>query len=205
MNYKYTIAYPAEIVREKIDPYGILRLAGIVALVLFCGIAFAQKGSFEIRSASSRLFNGVYLASAHVDLELSDEALEALESGVVLPVKLRVELTRARRMWLDKEIATLEQHYQLSYQPISQRYVVKNLNSGEQDSFATLFSALSNLGRVVDLPIIDAALVRPSGRNQIALRMVLDQTILPTPLRILALWTDGYKLQSDWYVWKLEE
>lgn len=205
MNCDFTNDCQPEIARKKIDPSRARWLGSIVVLVFFCGIAVAQNGSFEVRSASSRLYNGVYFASSNVDLELSGKALEALESGVVLPVKLRIVLTRVRRFWPDKEIAMLEQNYQLSYQPISQRYVVKNLNSGQQQSFATLFSALSDLGRLVDLPIIDASLLKPRANYQIALRIVLDQAILPAPLRILAFWSDGYKLQSDWYVWKLNE
>ena len=49
--------------------------------------------------------------------------------------------------------------YELEYRPLSQRYIVRNLNSGDQDSFATLYSALNNLGRVQGLPVIDDALL----------------------------------------------
>jgi hypothetical protein len=174
-------------------------------LFLFSETALAKKGRFEIRTAETRLYNGVYLASARVDYDLSEEALEALESGVVLPINLRVELNRVRRWWPDKEVATLEQGYQLSYQSLSQRYVVKNVNSGEQDSFATLFSALSNMGRVVDLPVIDASLLKSDTKYEIAMRVVLDQNTLPGPIRFIAFWNSGFKLRSDWYVWKLSE
>ena len=181
------------------------RVGGLlVALVLSIGTASAQKGSFEIRNASTRLSDGVYLATARVEFELSDEALEALNSGVVMPIQLQIKLTRQRKLWFDNSIATLEQSYQLSYQPMSERYVIKNVNSGEQDSFATLFSALNTMGRVVDLPIIDQSILDPDAKYEIALRVVLDQTTLPGPLRLLAFWDGGFKLQSDWYVWNLE-
>jgi hypothetical protein len=181
----------------------ILTIGFSVTLFLCPETALAKKGRFEIRTADSRLYNGVYFASALVDYDLSDEALEALENGVALPINLRVELNRIRRWWPDKEVATLEQNYQLSYQALSQRYIVKNLNSGEQESFATLFSALSNMGRVVDLPIIDASLLNPQSNYEIRIRVVLDQNTLPGPIRILAFWSSGFKLQSKWYVWKL--
>lgn len=180
-------------------------IAFAATLFLFSGTALAKKGRFEIRTAETRLYNGVYFASARVDYDLSGEAIEALESGVVLPFNLRVELNRVRRWWPDKEVATLDQDYQLSYQLLSQRYIVKNLNSGEQDSFATLFSALSNMGRVVDLPIIDESLLRPGTRYEIRMRVVLDQSTLPGPIRFIAFWSSGFKLQSSWYVWNLSE
>ena len=147
----------------------------------------------------------MYFATARIDYRLSDDALEALDSGVALTVQLQIELTRKRRFWLDAGIATLRQDYSLSFQPLSDRYVVKNLNSGEQDSFATLFSALNNMGRVVDLPIIDASLLNPDANYEISLRAVLDQNTLPGPLRLIAFWSSGFRLDSDWYVWRLND
>ena len=177
----------------------------LIALTGVCSTASAKDGSFEVRSASSRLYNGVYFATARIDYRLSNDALEALDSGVALTVQLQIELKRQRRFWLDSEIATLNQDYSLSFQPVSDRYVVKNLNSGEQDSFATLFSALNNMGRIVDLPIIDAALLDPDANYEIALRAVLDQNTLPGPLRLIAFWSSGFRLASDWYVWQLSD
>ena len=184
----------------------IARVSGIsLSLILVVGVALAQEGLFEIRSASSRLYNGVYFVNARVDYGLSEEALEALQSGVALPIQLRIRLTKVRRFWLDGEIATLEQGYQLSYQPLSERYVVANLNSGEQDSFATLFSALNTMGRVVDLPVVDASILDPEVNYEIGMRVVLDQNTLPGPLRLLAFWSSGFRLESEWYVWNLSD
>ena len=165
--------------------------------------AYSKDQPFEIRSAESRLFQGVWFANALIDFRLSDEALAALDSGVVLTIELQIRLDRVRRFWLDKETAMLEQSFELSYQPLSERYVVRNLNSGEQDSFATLFSALNSMGRVVDLPIIDASLLDADEQYEIALRAVLDQNTLPGPLRLIAFWSSGFRLESDWYVWIL--
>ena len=189
------------------------RSAFFVAVLVGClgtltGIfntAFAKDGSFEIRSASTRLNGGVYFATARIDYRLSSDALAALDSGVALTVQLQIELSRKRRFWPDNDVATLSQAYSLSFQPLSDRYVVKNLNSGERDSFATLFSALNNMGRVVDLPVIDVALLDPDLNYEIALRAVLDQNTLPGPLRLIAFWSSGFRLASDWYRWPLND
>ncbi len=179
-------------------------LAALLALLAVVASPADAKGKpFEIRSASSRLTDGVWYATARIDYRLSDDALEALENGVTLTIQLQFEVNRIRRFWVDARIASLKQDYQLSYQPLSERYVIKNVNSGEQDSFATLFSALNNMGRVVDLPIIDASILDPQGRYEIAMRAVLDQDTLPGPLRLIAFWSEGFRLVSDWYTWKL--
>lgn len=179
-------------------------LAVVLALLaLTTSPVEAKDKPFEIRNASSQLTDGVWYATARIDYRLSDDALEALENGVTLTIQLQFEVNRIRRFWVDARIASLKQDYQLSYQPLSERYVIKNVNSGEQDSFATLFSALNNMGRVVDLPIIDASILDPGGRYEIAMRAVLDQDTLPGPLRLIAFWSEGFRLVSDWYTWKL--
>jgi len=177
----------------------------LLALLLVVAGAAAAKGKpFEIRNASSRLSDGVWFATARIDYRLSDDALEALENGIALTIQLEIDVTRVRRFWTDPKVASLKQGYQISYQPLSERYVVKNLNSGELNSFATLFSALSSMGRVVDLPLIDASILEPGATHEIAMRAVLDQDTLPGPLRLIAFWSEGFRLVSDWYKWQLD-
>lgn len=179
--------------------------AALLALLLLSGGDVEAKGRpFEIRSASSRLSDGVWFANARIDYQLSDDALEALENGIALTIQLQIEVTRVRRFWTDQKVASLKQSYQISYQPLSERYVVKNLNSGEQNSFATLFSALNSMGRILDLPLIDASILEPDATYEIAMRAVLDQDTLPGPLRLIAFWSEGFRLVSDWYRWKLD-
>jgi hypothetical protein len=179
------------------------RVLLMLTLLLGGAMVEAKSKPFEIRSASANLEDGVWFATARIDFTLSDDALEALENGVGLTIQLEIEVTRVRRFWLDARVASLRQGYLLSYQPLSERYVVVNLNSGEQTSFATLFSALSYMGRVVDLPIIDASILEPDARYEISMRAVLDQDTLPGPLRLIAFWSEGFRLVSDWYEWKL--
>ncbi len=174
----------------------------LASLMLGAGVAEAKK-PFEILTASSRLADGVWFASAHVDYRLSEDALEALQNGVALTIQLQIEVTRVRRFWTDAQVASLQQDYFLRYQPLSERYVVRNLNSGDQKSFATLFSALSDMGRIVDLPIIDAS-VLDDAKYEISMRAVLDQDTLPGPLRLIAFWGEGFRLVSDWYTWTLD-
>jgi hypothetical protein len=177
--------------------------ASVVGASLPVADAVANGGRFEIRNATSRLADGVYFATALIDYRFSDEALEALDNGVVLTIRVRIELMRVRRFWLDGTVAELNQDYRIGYQPLSERYVVTNVNSGEQLSFATLFSALNNIGRIVDLPIIDAALLESDGRYEISMKAVLDQNTLPGPLRMLNFWGSGFRLESNRYVWNL--
>ncbi|HEY5566388.1 MAG TPA: DUF4390 domain-containing protein [Gammaproteobacteria bacterium] len=182
--------------------------AVFVALGLAAAGAFAQDddpGHFEVRSGSVELAANVYFLSARLEYRLSTDARGALESGLPLTIRLEIELLNRRPMWMDTEVASLTQLYQLEYHALTERYIVRNVNSGDQDSFATLFAALNFLGRVDRLPIIDAALLDPERTYDIRIRALLDTEQLPGPLRLLAFWRRDWSLGSEWYRWRLAD
>jgi hypothetical protein len=163
----------------------------------------ARQGFFDIRSATTVLNEGVHELEARLQLILSDEALEALNSGVPLTIALDFEVIRVRGLWLDSQDAALTFTYELEYRPLSQRYIVRNLNSGNQDSFATLYSALNNLGRIQGLPVVDDALLSPESRYRLRLQARLSTKQYPAALRLLFFWRSQWQLESDWYEWTL--
>jgi hypothetical protein len=189
---------------------GTIRGALVAAGVLLLGgAALAQDpveriGYFEVRSASTELVGGVHMLDARLQLVLSSEALDALNSGVPLTIELQMQVIRSRRFYLDALDAELAFRFELEYRPISQRYIVRNLNSGDQDSFATLYSALNYLGRVQRLPVIDESLLIPGRDYRVRLRALLATEQYSAPLRLLFFWRDEWQLKSEWYEWKLE-
>jgi len=188
------------------------RLAGLLpalALTLAAGAGLAEDepehaGYFDVRSAETRLVNGVHTVDARLQLVLSSEALRALSSGITLTIELQIEVIRVRHWYIDNLEAELAVRYELEYRPLAQRYIVRNLNSGDQDSFATLYSALNNLGRVQDLPVIDEAVLEPDSEYRIRLRALLQTRQYSAPLRMLFFWRDQWQLESEWSEWTLE-
>jgi hypothetical protein len=164
----------------------------------------ADPGHFEVRTASSELGSDVYFINALIALTLSDEARMALEAGVQLIVRIEIELIHVRRFWLDDEEASLEQRFELEYHTLSERYVVRNLNSGDQASYSTLFSALGTIGRIERLPFIDLALLDPERTYDARIRVELDTDEFPGPLRLLTFWRREFSLSSEWYRWRLQ-
>jgi hypothetical protein len=163
-----------------------------------------RAGYFEVRSASTSLVDGVLLLDARLQLVLSTEALDALNAGVPIRVELQTQVIRSRRFLPDVTEAELATRFELEYRPLSQRYIVRNLNSGDQDSFATLYSALNNLGRVTALPIIDDELLRSDKDYRVRVRVMLQTQQYPAPLRLMFFWRSQWQLQSEWYEWTLE-
>ncbi len=186
------------------------RAAVAILVVLFASSVVAQQdpivreGYFEVRSASTQLVDGVHLLDSRLQLVLSSEALEALNNGVPLTIELQMQLLRQRRFYVDALDAELEVRFELEYRPLSQRYLVRNLNSGDQDSFATLYSALNNLGRISGLPVIDDALLAEDRNYRVRVRAMLQTQQYPAPLRLLFFWRSQWQLQSEWYEWTLE-
>ena len=182
-------------------------VACIAVLAIGNGLAqddVEREGYFEVRSAATEISDGVHTLDARLQLVLSSEALGALESGVTLTIELQIEVIRERRWMTDASEAELAVRYELEYRPLSERYIVKNLNSGEQDSFATLYSALNSLGRVQGLPVIDDALLQPDRNHRIRLRAMLNTQQYPATLRLLFFWRGQWQLQSEWFEWPLE-
>lgn len=181
----------------------------LVGGMLACAQAMAQQlperqGFFDIRSATTTLNDGVHELEARLQLILSDEALDALNSGVPLTIEIDFEVIRVRGLWLDSEDAKLTFTYELEFRPLSQRYIVRNLNSGDRNSFATLYSALNNLGRIQGLPVIDDAVLQADSRYRLRLRARLSTRQYPAALRLLFFWRSQWQLESDWYEWTLE-
>lgn len=163
-----------------------------------------REGYFEVRSASTRLVDGVHRLDARLQLILSSEALEALESGVPLTIELQVQVIRSKRFYPDSTDAELVVDFELEYRPLSQRYLVRNLNSGEQDTHATLYSALNSLGRIDDLPLIDDNLLAEGKPYRARMRALLQTRQYPAPLRLLFFWRSQWQLKSEWLEWSLE-
>jgi len=166
--------------------------------------ALEREGYFEVRSSKTQMDNGVHLLDARLQLVLSSEALDALDAGVPLTIELQFELLRARRFVPDTVVAELAVRYELEYRPITQRYILRNVNSGNQESFSTLYSALNTLGRVQNLPVIDETILEPDKDYRARLRALLNTQQYPAPLRFVFFWRNEWQLKSDWFEWRLE-
>ncbi len=182
----------------------LLALAAACVPVMHVGITWAEAApQLGVRTAYVQLVDGVYLLNARLQLPLNDRVRTALTDGVPLTLVLELEVSRARHYWLDEGVASLRQEYQLQYQAVSERYVVRNLNSGELSSYPDLNAAIDQLARISGLPVLDESLIRRGSRHEFSLRVTLNSGDMPETLRVLMFWTDDYHKVSEWYTWPL--
>jgi hypothetical protein len=180
----------------------LLSLFGL--LIGIAGLAFADAldGVLEVRSAYVNIDKGVFLLHARIDYPVGPAISTALHDGITLAFDLEARVERDRHFWFNANIVDLTLRRELTYNGVSDRYVVKDVRSGDQASFATLEEALDSLGKVDAWPI----LVEPqldNGNYAISVRAGMRRGHLPASLRAILFWTDDWARVSEWYTWSL--
>src|ERR1700749_2642867 len=137
---------------RSVPPFRVLRapllaaafLAALVFALLPAPATFADglDGRFEVRSADLDLQGGVYHLNARLDLPISDAARRGLAEGVPLSLELDLDIERVRQLLPNSRVAELTQRYHLQYNAVSARYILRNDNSGQQQSLGTLDAAV---------------------------------------------------------------
>ena len=143
------------------------------------------------------------MLDANIEYRLSEPVLEALKNGVPLIILVDIEVAQVRNWWMNKTIAELQQGYLLLYHALSEKYILNNLNSGVQENYDSLISALSSLGKIRNFPLLDANLAIADKRYEVSLKAYLDLEALPAPMRPIAYISSQWRLESDWYRWPL--
>ena len=185
-------------------PNKILFAALLCLLINFSFPTQSLAEGFRILAAETKLKNNVFQLEANMDLKFSADALDALRSGVPLIVLVNIEVSKDRNWWWDKTIAELEQGYLLLYHALSEKYIIHNLNSGSQQNFISLNTALHSLSNIRDLPLIDKNLLEEGDDYYVQMRTYLDIESLPAPMRPIAYISSQWQLESDWFSWQLK-
>ena len=202
--------------RSNFLPKGSRRVRPLASLLwLACAVLAASlwtrplqadglEGRFEVRSADLDLKDGVYHLNARIDLPVSDAVRRGLTEGVPLTVEVDLDIERVRQLLPNSRVAELTQRYHLQYNAVSARYVLRNENSGQQESLGTVDSAIELLSEVRGLPVLDKALIAPDRRYEASVRAKIDYGSVPFTLRVLMFWVSDWHRESDWYTWTLQ-
>ena len=203
-------ANPPSAHRRPRLPAAYARLLGVTLAALAATLwveplqADGLEGRFEVRSADLQLTEGVYHLNAHLDLPVSDAVRRGLAEGVPLAVELDLDIERVRQLLPNSRVAELTQRYHLQYNAVSARYVLRNDNSGQQQSLSTVDDAIEQLSEVRGLPVLDKALLSVGRRYEANVRAKVDYGSVPFSLRVVMLWVNDWHRESDWYTWTLQ-
>ena len=180
--------------------------SGLGACVLLCFLATATvraETTLVVRDAELRLAGNVYELDTTLAIELDDHARAAIEGGLTMRLDYEIDIARIRNYLPDDGIASLLQSYELTYHALSQRYLLRNLNTSEQFDFGTLQAALDRLAQIRSLPVIDSDLLPPGASYNVRVRAVADLGGTPAALKWLLFWSEDWGGASRWYAWTL--
>ena len=161
-------------------------------------------GRFEIRSADLELKDGVYHLNARMDLPISEAVRHGLVEGVPLTLEVDLDIERVRQLLPNSRVAELTQRYRLQYNAVTARYILRNENSGQQESLGTIDEAIAHLSEVHSLPALDRALIAADRRYEGRVRAKIDFGTVPFTLRLLMFWVSDWHRESDWYAWTFQ-
>jgi Domain of unknown function (DUF4390) len=181
------------------------------ALALSCWLAAPRlwasagplDGDFQIRSAFVVIDRGVMQLNVHVQYPINERIRSALQDGVTLAFDLECNVTRHRRLWWNAGVLEMTLRRELTYHAVTDRYVLRDEQGVEQESFPTLEEALDRIGRVENLPILVESQLRGEGPWQVAVRAGVRRGRLSDTMRALMFWSDDWHRNSDWYIWTL--
>jgi hypothetical protein len=142
--------------------------------------------------------------NVRLDLPVSDSVRRGLAEGVPLTLEIDLDIERVRQLLPNSRIAELTQRYHLQYNAVSARYILRNDNSGQQESLGTIDAALEQLSEIHSLPVLDKTLVTPDRRYEASVRAKVDYGTVPFSLRVLMFWVSEWHRDSDWYTWTLQ-
>ncbi len=165
--------------------------------------ADALDGVLQVASAYVNVDQSVYQLHARIEYPMTPAIETALRDGVTLSFELEARVTRDRRFWFDPVIADVTLRRELAFHSISDRYVVRDERTSEQQSFSSLDDALAFLSNVDDWPILVSSQLVQGEQYHISVRAGIRRGRLPASLRMLLFWTDDWHRVSGWYIWTL--
>jgi len=175
----------------------------LVACVLGAIATSVQAGSITVEAAASDVVNEMYVINAELDFAFSDDALEAMRSGVALIIDVDFRIKRRRRFIWDPKVVNLSRRYRIERHALTDRYVITDLVTDDRRIHDSVDAAIRDLGRIHDIPIAEQAQLDSSSDYQIGIRARLDLESLPAPLRPIAYISPSWRMSSGWYQWTL--
>lgn len=168
------------------------------------GVSLAGEWElFNVNDARTSIVDGVYVVDANVSLSLNRHTTEALHSGLPIEIVFQVQVLRSRTWMWNETVAAIEKHFRVSYHALSERYVVRNLDTDASSSYSSLEEALFNLGAIRELPIAPEQDIRPDQKYMVRLRATIVKQALPAPVRLWSYVSSRWRVTSSWYTWPL--
>ncbi len=175
--------------------------AFLLGSLLLLGSLSAWAQSIIVDYANGRERDGLYLVDINIDMELDEKIITALKHGVSLSFDVELQIRQQRKWLWDRLVEEARLKFELKHHPLTDDYLVTDINDGSREQFQTLEEALRYLGSISNFPATVAR--KMSGEeNYIGLvRAELNIEELPPPLQPITYVSSDWHLKSQWYEW----
>ncbi|WP_428610069.1 DUF4390 domain-containing protein [Sedimenticola sp.] len=183
-----------------------IRWSGLLCLLLV-SLSIPHSAlakAFEVEGLSAHKVEGIFLMDATIHYNFTEEALEALDSGVPLTLEVHIQLRREGAWVWEADLVDSRLRYRILHQALHGLYQVTDLANGNQHYYATRKAAFTALGRLRDVQLIQADKLQQGESYKLSLKSSLDIEALPLPLRPLAYLSPAWNLSSEWSQWRLQ-
>lgn len=180
-----------------------LLLLGALVSGWAASVPALARDPIVVQSAYVNVRGSVFELNAHTLFPLNDDVRKALGDGATISLELRAVIDRHRRYWLDATLVDITLKRELSWNAVSQRYILHETDRVEQQSFTALDQALAAAGQVQSWPVVVEPQLDPDATYAIKVRAAIRRGRMPDALRHLIFWSDSWSHSSDWYAWIL--
>lgn len=179
-------------------------IAAITILFLcLMGDAIAKNNSIQINYLNIAALEDELRLDAEINYQVNERIKEALNNGISMIFQVEVQVKLLRKWKLSKTVSNVTQTYSLKYHALSKQYIWENLESGANDTFPDLNSALNHQGRIAAMYIAETNNLKQEGKYIVQIRSRLLTNELPLPLRIKSYFSSSWRMNSGWHEWLL--
>jgi len=160
-------------------------------------------GTAAVISANSDVINNIGGVSAELDFVFSEDAMEALRSGIALFIDVDFRIKRQRGFIWDTKVVYLSRRYRIERHALTDRYVITDIATDKRRIHNSLDEAIADLEKIREVPLTNETNFDPASDYRIGVRARLDLESLPGPIRPMAYISPSWRMSSGWYQWIL--
>ena len=167
------------------------------------GLSYAR--GFSIDNIETRVDDQAIHVNGNLTVTLTEDVKDALSKSIPLQLNMEFVLNRERKYVWNKEIAVWTVPVKISYNPVSDEYVVSRPDMiNQEETFTTQLDALKHVGIFNDLSLPLPYPLEDGYSYLLDARIKLDLSELPAMMRPLAYFSSSWHLNSKWTEWPLE-
>lgn len=135
--------------------------------------------------------------------EPSEAVIEALDHGVVVPIRVTTRTSR-HHGWVARFDRDRNHRFEIRYLPLVRSYQITETKTGQQQSFPRLGMLLDSLAQRQAWSTGLGPDEARQGRWQVQIRAELDRTRLPSPMRLPVWFDPEWRAVTDWQTWMID-